>query len=127
MGEIWVNSPSKAQGYRNHLDLPEQFRATTRGTTNNDGSVGGFLRGGPGLLLKRELFICGRIKDLIIVRGSNHYPQDIERMAEKACGASLRAGCSAAAVRDEVDLSRGRGSFLLAGCALIWTLQGKGR
>ena len=48
-----------------------------------------------GFLHKEELFICGRSKDLIIVRGSNHYPQDIERTAERA-EPSLRAGCSAA-------------------------------
>jgi len=43
-----------------------------------------------------ELFICGRSKDLIIVRGSNHYPQDIERTAEQALVDFVRAGCSAA-------------------------------
>jgi acyl-CoA synthetase (AMP-forming)/AMP-acid ligase II len=48
-----------------------------------------------GFLHNEELFICGRSKDLIIVRGSNHYPQDIERTAERA-EPSLRAGCSAA-------------------------------
>ena len=49
-----------------------------------------------GFLHEGELFICGRSKDLIIVRGSNHYPQDIERTAERACSSLLRAGCSAA-------------------------------
>jgi hypothetical protein len=48
-----------------------------------------------GFLHKKELFICGRMKDLIIIRGANHYPQDIERTAEQGCD-SLRAGCSAA-------------------------------
>jgi acyl-CoA synthetase (AMP-forming)/AMP-acid ligase II len=33
--------------------------------------------------MMQELFVCGRIKDLIIVRGRNHYPQDIERQVEK--------------------------------------------
>lgn len=55
-----------------------------------------FLRTGDlGFMHKEELFICGRLKDLIIVRGSNHYPQDIERTGEMA-SAHLRAGCSAA-------------------------------
>ena len=49
-----------------------------------------------GFLHEGELFICGRSKDLIIVRGSNHYPQDIERTAERACSSLLRPGCSAA-------------------------------
>jgi acyl-CoA synthetase (AMP-forming)/AMP-acid ligase II len=48
-----------------------------------------------GFLHSEELYICGRSKDLIIVRGSNHYPQDIERTAEKNDPA-LRPGCSAA-------------------------------
>lgn len=48
-----------------------------------------------GFLYNKELFICGRMKDLIIIRGANHYPQDIERTAEQGCE-SLRAGCSAA-------------------------------
>lgn len=48
----------------------------------------GFLWGG-------ELYICGRLKDLIIIRGSNHYPQDIERSVENALP-QLRAGCTAA-------------------------------
>lgn len=49
-----------------------------------------------GFFHNKELFICGRLKDLIIVRGSNHYPQDIERTAEKAAQTYLRPGCSAA-------------------------------
>ena len=61
-----------------------------------DVSSGGYLRTGDlGFIYKGELFICGRSKDLIIVRGSNHYPQDIERTAEKA-EPRLRPGCSAA-------------------------------
>jgi acyl-CoA synthetase (AMP-forming)/AMP-acid ligase II len=48
-----------------------------------------------GFLYNKELFICGRIKDLIIVRGANHHPQDIERTAEQGCE-FLRPGCSAA-------------------------------
>ena len=47
-----------------------------------------------GFLHNSELFICGRSKDLIIVRGTNHFPQDIERTAEKL-NPNIRAGCSA--------------------------------
>ena len=62
------------------------------------GVTGGYLRTGDlGFLHAGELFICGRIKDLIIVRGRNHYPQDIEKSAE-ASSAALRPGCSAAFV-----------------------------
>ena len=55
-----------------------------------------FLRTGDlGFYYRDELFVCGRLKDLIIVGGSNHYPQDIERTVEQRCQ-QLRAGCSAA-------------------------------
>lgn len=56
-----------------------------------------YLRTGDlGFFFNEELFVCGRLKDLIIIGGSNHYPQDIERSIEQACAEQLRAGCSAA-------------------------------
>jgi acyl-CoA synthetase (AMP-forming)/AMP-acid ligase II len=55
-----------------------------------------WLRSGDlGFLYDGELFVCGRIKDLVIVRGRNHYPQDLEHTAE-AVDAFIRPGCSAA-------------------------------
>jgi acyl-CoA synthetase (AMP-forming)/AMP-acid ligase II len=55
-----------------------------------------WLRSGDlGFVREGELFVCGRIKDLVIVRGRNHYPQDLEHTAE-AVDALLRPGCSAA-------------------------------
>lgn len=58
---------------------------------------GGYLRTGDlGFLHKEQLYICGRIKDLVIVGGRNHYPQDIERTAEDAAVGQVRPGCSAA-------------------------------
>eukprot|EP00753_Platysulcus_tardus_P008696 PLAT16176.2.p1 GENE.PLAT16176.2~~PLAT16176.2.p1 ORF type:complete len:712 (+),score=213.52 PLAT16176.2:937-3072(+) len=58
-------------------------------------SPAGYLRTGDlGFLYKGELFVCGRIKDLIIIRGRNHYPQDLEIMMEQ--NSELRGGCSAA-------------------------------
>lgn len=48
-------------------------------------SPDGYLKTGDlGFLWEGELYICGRIKDLVIVRGRNHYPQDVERTAEAA-------------------------------------------
>lgn len=47
-----------------------------------------------GFIHNGDLYICGRSKDLIIVRGSNHYPQDVERSVESAFP-QLRAGCTA--------------------------------
>lgn len=93
VGEIWVNSPSKAAGYYN---MPEEtmrdFHATLAGKQSSDE----YLRTGDlGFLHRGELFICGRLKDLIIVGGRNYYPQDIEATAE-ASSDKVRPGCSAA-------------------------------
>ena len=93
IGEIWVNSPSKAQGYWDRPDITAtEFHAKPLNYQDDHD----FLRTGDlGFMHNDELFICGRLKDLIIVRGSNHYPQDIERTVEQSCS-QLRAGCSAA-------------------------------
>jgi natural product biosynthesis luciferase-like monooxygenase protein len=77
VGEIWVAGPSVALGYwRNDQATKEAFRART---TISSAS---FLRTGDlGFRLGDELFVTGRLKDLIIVRGQNHYPQDLESTA----------------------------------------------
>jgi acyl-CoA synthetase (AMP-forming)/AMP-acid ligase II len=75
VGEIWASDPSMAQGYWQREDATQEtFQAYL-----TDTGEGPFLRTGDlGFMLDGELFITGRIKDLIIVRGTNHYPQDIE-------------------------------------------------
>ena len=92
VGEIWVSSPSVAQGYWNrHEATEETFRAYLADT-----GEGPFLRTGDlGFLLDGELFVTGRLKDLIIIRGRNHYPQDIELTVENSHSA-LRSSCGAA-------------------------------
>ena len=56
-----------------------------------DGQSSGYLRTGDlGFLWDGELYICGRIKDLVIVRGRNHYPQDIEKSVEAAVAGAVR-------------------------------------
>src|SRR5882724_10177364 len=91
VGEIWVSGPSVAPGY---WDRSEESLSTFRAYLND--CRGPFLRTGDlGFLRNGELFITGRLKDLIIVRGSNHYPQDIERTVE-SCHARIRKGCSVA-------------------------------
>jgi len=91
IGEIWVSSPSVARGYwRRECETRETFNARL---ANGDGP---FLRTGDlGLLCDGELFVTGRLKDLLIVRGLKHFPQDIELTAERQ-DAALRPGCSAA-------------------------------
>jgi len=99
VGEIWISSPSVAKGY---WGLSEKTEETFGATPVNYSEIGQspgphrFLRTGDlGFIHKTELFICGRIKDLVIIRGKNHYPQDIERTAESS-SPEIRGGCSAA-------------------------------
>ncbi len=91
VGEIWVAGPSVAAGYWNR---PEETERTFRARMAN--GEGPFLRTGDlGFLAGGELFVSGRIKDLIILRGRNYYPQDLEWTAE-ASHPALRPGCCAA-------------------------------
>ena len=98
IGEIWVSSPSVARGYwRRDEETRETFRAYLA-----DGD-GPFLRTGDlGALVNGELFVTGRLKDILIVRGMKHYPQDLELTAERQ-HAAIRAGCSAAFALDAAD------------------------
>ena len=99
LGEIWVSGPHIAHGYWGNqeatsdtfhahiVDVPERswLRTGDLGFLDEDG----------------RLFITGRIKDLIIIRGTNHYPQDIERTVQESHPA-LRWDCGAAfAILDE--------------------------
>ncbi|MEH1940520.1 MAG: amino acid adenylation domain-containing protein [Nostoc sp.] len=92
VGEIWVSGPSIGQGYWNRPQETEQtFHAYLKDTHQVP-----FLRTGDlGFLHNEELFITGRAKDLIIIRGRNLYPQDIELTTERS-HSSLRSGSGAA-------------------------------
>ncbi len=92
VGEIWVSGSTVAQGYWNRAeDTKLTFHAFTADT-----GEGPFLRTGDlGFLIAQELFITGRLKDVIIIRGQNHYPTDIELTVENSHPA-LRRGCGAA-------------------------------
>ncbi|MRH87748.1 HAD-IIIC family phosphatase [Nocardia sp. SYP-A9097] len=90
-GEIWVAGKSVAAGYfRDEQATAEVFAATLPGDDRRYLRTGdlGFVSGG-------ELFVTGRSKDLLIIDGRNHYPQDIESTVE-AAHAGVRAGCVAA-------------------------------
>ncbi|MBD1930350.1 MULTISPECIES: fatty acyl-AMP ligase [Cyanophyceae] len=92
VGEIWVSGLSVAQGYWNRQEETEK---TFNAYLANSGE-GPFLRTGDlGFLKDGELFVTGRLKDLIIIGGRNHYPQDIELTVEQSHPA-LRSGCGAA-------------------------------
>lgn len=86
-GELWIQGPSVAQGYWRKPELTE----ATFGARLADGR-GPYLRTGDlGRWVEGQLFITGRIKDLVIVRGRNHYPQDLEHTMAEA-HADLRTG-----------------------------------
>lgn len=104
VGEIWINSPSKAMGYFGKEEVTKtEFHAVlannkTKAAESNGSSdsCDGYLRSGDlGFLHNKELYICGRLKDLIIVGGRNYYPQDLEATAE-SLEDLIRPGCSAA-------------------------------
>ncbi|HEX4284567.1 MAG TPA: thioester reductase domain-containing protein [Terracidiphilus sp.] len=94
VGEIWIAGLGKCVGYWNNSELTlKQFRARLVDDTPYDD---GFLRTGDmGFFHDGELYVCGRIKDMIILRGQNYYPQDIEGVVERA-SPLLRAHCVAA-------------------------------
>jgi acyl-CoA synthetase (AMP-forming)/AMP-acid ligase II len=91
VGEIWVAGSSVAAGY---WERPDETKITFDAYLKDTGE-GPFLRTGDlGFLQEGELFITGRIKDAIIIRGQNYYPQDIELTVEKSHPA-LRPNCGA--------------------------------
>lgn len=98
VGEVWVHSASVAQGYWNQEEnTVKTFQAELVETGNKK-----FLRTGDlGFMSNGELFITSRLKDLIIIWGRNHYPQDIEYSVQQSHTA-LRLDCGAAFVI-EVD------------------------
>lgn len=91
VGEIWVSGPSVALGY---WDDPDGTDRTFRAYSSE--GEGPFMRTGDlGFIEEGQLFISGRLKDLIIIRGLNHYPQDIEQTAEESHEA-IQQGSAAA-------------------------------
>ena len=132
VGEIWVRSESKANGYfGNEEATMEGFRAALESVDEkvdeknekdekdekdqkgekdekksapndkNDPAFGYLRTGDLGFLHNEEIFICGRLKDLMIVRGRNHYPQDLESTTENLSD-EFRPGCCAAFTLDQL-------------------------
>jgi acyl-CoA synthetase (AMP-forming)/AMP-acid ligase II len=92
VGEIWLRDPSVARGYwRRDEDTEATFRAVLADT-----GEGPYLRTGDlGFVRDGELYVTSRIKDLIIVAGANHHPQDIEWTVER-CDPDVWPGGAAA-------------------------------
>ncbi|WP_431911918.1 condensation domain-containing protein [Micromonospora carbonacea] len=105
VGEVWLSGASVAGGYWNNPEASEAFRAVTRageGPFYRTGDLG-FLRAG-------ELHVTGRIKELVIIRGRNHYPYDLEWAIAEGAPGVVRDGC----VVFSVD--RDRGEELVVQC-----------
>lgn len=92
VGEIWVGGPTVAKGYWNKPAETER----TFGARLSGSGEGPFMRTGDlGFVRDNQLFVTGRLKDLIIIRGTNHYPQDLE-CTTAAAHPALRPGAGAA-------------------------------
>ncbi len=104
VGEIWIRSPSVGSGYWNKKEATEEsFHARL---ANGDDNGLNYLRTGDlGFIGDGELFVTGRLKDLIIVRGVNRYPQDIERTVEQTDN-RLQAGAVGAFALEMDDQER---------------------
>jgi|GEM_PF-4326378 len=103
VGEIWVSAPFIAQGYWGHGERNEAvFRAQPGAGQGSEADQRGYLRTGDlGFLRTGDLFVTGRLKEVIIIRGCNHFPQDIERSVEESHALFRENGCAAFSV--EVD------------------------
>ncbi|MDC8638897.1 amino acid adenylation domain-containing protein [Xanthomonas hortorum pv. hederae] len=102
IGEIWVHGPGVVAGY---FEKPQASEETFRARLQHDLQRDYLRTGDLGCLIDGELYVTGRLKDLIILRGRNYHPHDIERVAERA-HASIRAGSSAAFAVADVDGER---------------------
>ncbi|GAA4601272.1 acyl-CoA synthetase (AMP-forming)/AMP-acid ligase II [Actinoplanes octamycinicus] len=93
VGEVWIHGPCVALGY---LDRAGETAETFAARIAGDPTDAAYLRTGDlGFLVDDELYVTGRLKDVIIRSGRNYYPQDIELLAESAAE-GLRTNCAAA-------------------------------
>jgi len=98
VGELWVQGPSVPRGY---WELPEASAATFEGYLA-DTHEGPFLRTGDlGFVADGEIYVTGRLKDMIIIAGRNHYPGDIELTVQRS-GAPVRLG-ACVAISEQVN------------------------
>jgi thioester reductase-like protein len=97
IGEVWVAGEGRCQGYWNRPELSQETFRARIADAPPDAPL--YMRTGDlGFLYEGEIFICGRRKDLIIIRGVNYYPQDIEAIVESASPLIRTGGAAAFAV-----------------------------
>jgi acyl-CoA synthetase (AMP-forming)/AMP-acid ligase II len=96
VGELWLRGPAVCTGY---WQRPDETAAVFEARVEPSGD-GPYLRSGDfGFVHDGEVFVCGRMKHLIIIRGRNIYPQDVELAVERS-HAAVRPGCSIAFAHD---------------------------
>jgi len=97
IGEVWLSGPSITAGYYGNPELTKEvFHAKLEGSEMT------YLRTGDlAFFVDDYLYICGRLKDLVIVNGVNYYPQDIEYTVQDA-SPFIRPGCMAAFPSDDI-------------------------
>jgi acyl-CoA synthetase (AMP-forming)/AMP-acid ligase II len=92
VGEIWVHGDNVAMGYWRNPQLTERTFGAKLVDPSPGTPAGPWLRTGDlGVIFEGELFITGRIKDLVVVDGSNHYPDDIEATIQEITGGRVVA------------------------------------
>jgi len=101
IGEIWIHGPSIAQGY---WQQPEETKHTFHGQIKENNSGLLYLRTGDlGFIHEEQLYVTGRIKDLIILYGKNYYPQDIEYTIMHSALQEFLGKCAAFVVQNNQD------------------------
>jgi long-chain fatty acid adenylyltransferase FadD28 len=92
VGEIWVHGDNVAMGYwRRPSETEDTFGAAIANPSEGTPEKGWLRSGDLGVISEGELFIVGRIKDVLIVRGRNHYPDDIEATIQEISGGRVAA------------------------------------
>ena len=102
VGEVWLSGASVGLGY---WGRPEASEAAFGAKCSGFGDARFLRTGDLGFLDGGQLYLTGRRKDLIIIRGANHYPQDIEQSVERSHPA-MRAGCGAAFTVEDDGVER---------------------
>jgi acyl-CoA synthetase (AMP-forming)/AMP-acid ligase II len=100
VGEIWIAGPTVAAGYRNR---PEESAATFGAELAGQPGTRFLRTGDLGFARDGELFVVGRLRDRIVIRGRNLYPEDIETTAIAACSDWAATGCAVFAAGDPGD------------------------
>jgi len=95
VGEIWVSGESVGQGYWNN---PEMSERTFRARLAEDDGLNYLRTGDLGFIFEAQLYVTGRLRDLIIIRGRNFYPQDIEISVEQSTPLCRPGTCAAFSV-----------------------------